>query len=197
MKDIAKFFFELGQLKKVKRSGWWSAGVKDPETVAEHGYRATIVARVIAELENADVNKVTTMVLIHDISETRINDMHKIGARHIDKSKAEKTAFKEQLERLPKKIADEFLALYKEMEKMKTKEAIIVKDADLLECAIQAKEYLDIGYKDAQDWIYNVEKGLKTKSAKEILKIVKKMDSNEWWHGLKYIGHIPGSKHKH
>ncbi len=196
MKDIAKFFFELGQLKKVKRSGWWSAGVKNPETVAEHSYRATMVARVIAKLENADVDKVTTMTLIHDIPEARINDISKLGARYIDKSKAEKTAFKEQLERLPKKIADEFLDLYKEMEKMKTKEAIIVKDADLLECAIQAKEYLDIGYKDAQDWIYNVEKGLKTKSAKEILKIVKKMDSNEWWYGLKYIGHISGSKHK-
>jgi len=197
MKDIAKFFFELGKLKMVKRSGWWSAGVKDPETVAEHSYRTTIIARILAELENADVDKVTTMILIHDIPETRINDIPKLGARYIDKDKVEKTAFKEQLERLPKKIADEFLSLYQEMQERKTKEAIIAKDADLLECAMQAKKYLDIGYRDTLDWIHNAEKGLKTKSAKEIIKIVKNMDSNEWWHGLKYIDHIKGSKHKH
>ncbi|PIX22726.1 MAG: HAD family hydrolase, partial [Deltaproteobacteria bacterium CG_4_8_14_3_um_filter_45_9] len=26
-KDIAKFLYEMGQLKRVKRSGWWIAGV--------------------------------------------------------------------------------------------------------------------------------------------------------------------------
>ena len=31
------FFAEAGLLKHIKRSGWWVAGVKDPESVAEHG----------------------------------------------------------------------------------------------------------------------------------------------------------------
>lgn len=196
MKEIAKFFFELGQLKRVKRSGWWTIGVDNPESVAEHVNRAAIIGRIIAELENADVNKVTTMLLIHDIPEARINDLHKLGSRYINKKKSERMAFEEQLQRLPQKIADEFLSLYDEMEEKKTKEAIIAKDVDLLECAIQAKEYLDKGYKEAQDWINNVEKGLKTKSAKEILRIVKKTNSNDWWKGLKYVDHIKDSEHK-
>ena len=187
MKNIAKFFFELGQLKKVKRSGWWLAGVKDPESVAEHSFRATIIARILAEMENADVNKATTMVLFHDVPEARINDLHKVGARYIDFEKAEVASLKEQVERLPKKIADEMAALYKEMLQGKTKEAIIAKDADLLECAIQAKEYLEQNYKDCENWIYNVGKKLKTKSAKEILKLIKKTNSNSWWYGLKHI----------
>ncbi len=196
MKDISKFFFELGQLKRVKRSGWWVAGIKDPETIAEHSFRAAIIARILAELEGADVNKVTTMVLIHDIPEARINDLHKVGARYIDFKKAEKSAFKEQLEKLPEKISKEFYSLFSELDKKETKEAIIAKDADLLECAIQAKEYLEQNYKDVENWINNVEKGLKTKSAKEILKLVKKGNSNDWWKGLKYVDHIKGSKHK-
>jgi putative hydrolase of HD superfamily len=196
MKNITKFFFEVGQLKRVKRSGWWLAGIKDPESVAEHSFRATIVARILAELEHADVNRVMSMILIHDVPEARINDLHKVGVRYVDFKKAEEDAFKEQLERLPKKIADEFLILFNEMREGKTKEAIIAKDADLLECAIQAKEYLEQNYKDAQNWIENIEKGLKTKSAKEILKLVKKSGSNDWWYGLKHIDHLLKNKAK-
>ncbi len=165
MKDITKFFFELGQLKRVKRSGWWAAGIKDPESVAEHTFRSVIIGRILAELEKADKDKVTMMLLFHDVPESRINDMHKIGARYIDIDKAGASAMKEQLERLPKRLGKEVLDNFNEMETKKTKEAIIAKDADLLECAIQAKEYLEQNYKDCENWIYNVEKRLKTKSA--------------------------------
>ncbi len=194
--EIVKFFVELGQLKRVKRSGWWLAGIKNPESVAEHSYRAAIMGKIIAELEGADSTKVMSMVLIHDIPEARINDLHKVGARYIDFQKAEKDSFKEQLDRLPKKIADEFYSLFMEMEEKKTKEAVIAKDVDLLECAFQAKEYLEQSYKDAENWIDNVEKGLKTKSAKEILKIMKKSGANDWWYGLKHIGHLLKNKAK-
>jgi putative hydrolases of HD superfamily len=196
MKDITKFFFEVGQLKRVKRTGWWTAGIKDPESVAEHSFRTIVIGKILAELENANSEKVVNMLMIHDIPEARINDLHKLGARYIDHKNAGKMAFKEQLERLPKKIADEFSVLYNEMEDKKTKEAIIAKDADFLECAIQAKEYLEQNYKDAENWIDNVEKGLKTKSAKEILKLVKKSGSNDWWYGLKHIDHLLKNKAK-
>jgi 5'-deoxynucleotidase YfbR-like HD superfamily hydrolase len=194
MKKIAKFFFELGQLKRVKRSGWWAAGIKDPETVAEHSFRSIIIGKVIAELEGADSNKVVNMLMFHDIPETRINDLHKIGARYVDYKVPESKALKEQMQNLPKKISDEILNNFKEMHDKKTKEAIIAKDTDLLECAIQAKEYLEQNYKDCDNWISNVEKQLKTKSAKLILKEIKKTNSNSWWYGLKHIKEL--LKHK-
>jgi putative hydrolase of HD superfamily len=31
LNDIAKYLYEIGQLKRVKRSGWWMAGITDPE----------------------------------------------------------------------------------------------------------------------------------------------------------------------
>ena len=59
--------------------------------------------------------------------------------------------------------------------------------ADLLENAFQAKEYIEIGYKDAQNWIDNIRTILKTGSAKKLLDEIEKTSSNEWWKNLKKI----------
>lgn len=187
MKEITKLFYELGQLKRVKRAGWWMAKIDEPESDAEHGLRTVMIGRILAQLENVDYHKVADMLLFHDLHECRINDLHKVGRRYINHDNAKKAAFKEAISRLPKDMADHFYNLFLEFEDKDTPEAIVAKDADLLECAIQAKEYVEIGYKDAQNWIDNVTKRLKTKSAKKILDLVKRTDSNEWWKGLKNI----------
>nr|GID85867.1 hypothetical protein Ade03nite_47910 [Actinoplanes derwentensis] len=41
---IAAFGYELGLLKRVRRTGWWHAGVRDPESVAEHTMRTAQLA---------------------------------------------------------------------------------------------------------------------------------------------------------
>jgi len=187
MQNIANFIFELGQLKRIKRSGVWLIGVKDPDTIAEHVFRSTIIARILAELENADINKVTTMCLLHDIPETRINDIHKVGAKYLDFKTAEKNSMKDQLTQLPSKLSKEMQLLFSELEERKTKESIIAKEADYLEMAFQAKEYLEQGYKDAQNWIDNVEKVLTTNSAKKLMKLLKKTSYNDWWKDLKKV----------
>ena len=187
MKNIANFIFELGHLKRVRRSGSWLMGVKDPESVAEHAHRATIIGRILAELEKADTNKVTTMLLLHDVPETRINDIHKVGARYLDFKKAEVASLNDQVKNLPDNLSKEMKNLFLELEERKTKEAIIAKEADYLEVAFQAKEYMEQGYKDAQIWIDNVDKVLVTKSAKELMKQLKKTSYNDWWKGLKKV----------
>ncbi|MBI1970003.1 HD domain-containing protein [Candidatus Woesearchaeota archaeon] len=192
--DLAKFLFEAGQLKKVKRSGWWLAGIKDPESVAEHVYRAAILGMILAEMEKADASKVVKMILFHDLPEARVNDSHKVALRYLNTEAAEKQAFMEQTERLPPELAKEVQALYEEWEKRESKEAIIAKDADLLECAIQAKEYLQQHYKDCENWIENGKKQLKTESAKKIMEAIEKNSANSWWYGLKHIKEL--LKHK-
>jgi len=187
MKNILNLFFEFGQLKRVKRSGWWTAGIKDPESVAEHTARTCFIGYIISKLENVDSGKVVLMLVSHDLSESRINDKDKIEARYIDGKIGEKKAFEDQTKNLPKNIREELLSLQQEFDECTTKEAIVAKDADYLECAVQAKEYLDIGYKKAEDWINNVGKVLKTKSAKEIFALIKNSDSLGWWKGLKKL----------
>ena len=186
IKKITNFIFELGALKHVKRSGWWIINIKDPENVAEHSFRAGIIGYILAKLEKADINKVAMMSLFNDLHEARLNDLHKIGQRYIDFKKAETKAHKEQTEELGE-IGKEIFSLHKEYQEQKTKEAIIARDADLLENAYQAKEYMEIGYKDAQDWIDNIRKIIKTDSAKKLLDEIEKTSSNDWWRNLKKI----------
>jgi len=92
---------------------------------------------------------------------------------------------KEQIENLPENTKSELLDYFISYRKDKTKEGIIVRDADLLENALEAKEYLDKGLKHAQNWIDNIKKALVTNSAKKILIEIENSDPYEWWQGLK------------
>ena len=186
MKDITNFIFEMGALKNVKRSGWWTINVKDPENVAEHRFRSGLIGYFLAKLESADVHKVTLMSLFNDLHEARLNDLHKVGHRYINFRTAETAARKEQSESLGE-MGKEIFELHQEFMDQKTKESLVARDADLLENAFQAKEYLEIGYKDAQDWIDNIQKVIKTESAKLLLNELIKTSSNAWWKDLKKI----------
>lgn len=187
MVAISKFFYELGTLKRVKRSGWWTINVKDPESVAEHSFRAGVIAYILARMENLNKERalhVAFMTLCNDLHETRLNDLHKIGHRYIDFRAAETVAHKEQTETIGD-IGQEIYALHEELKHQKTKESIIARDADLLECFAQAREYIKIGYEDAQDWLTNIHQLLVTPSAKKLAKELEKTDPNDWWQGLK------------
>lgn len=179
--EIAKFLFEVGQLKRVKRSGWWVAGVKDPESVADHSYRAIVIAYFLAKLEKADPGKTALMVAVHDFPETRINDLHKLGQKYIDSRAAEERVLADQMSTLPAAIAHEVRDLHEDYANDKSKEGIIARDADLLEVLVTAKEYMEIGYKDTADWIKNARKLLRTNAAKAIADSIISSESKEWW----------------
>jgi len=186
VKEIVKYLFEAGQLSEVKRSGDLLIGIENPQTVAEHSFRAAIVAYMIGKMENINAEKAALTILFHDMPETRISDIHKVGQRYIDSKAAEKKAFEEQIALLPEEIKKSIKNLdYGNGDS--SPEGIVARDADLIECALQYKAYLEKGHKDAQDWLNNIRKILKTKSAKQMLDEIEKSDPNEWWKGLKKI----------
>jgi len=182
---IAKFLYEVGQLKRVKRSGWWIAGVKDPESVAEHTFRAAVIAYVLARLEGVDTGKAVLMALFHDLPEARTNDAHRIVRRYADWRGVDQKAMTEQSKRLPDAVANEVISFFKEFEKEVSPEAKLARDADLLECLIQAREYQALGYQDVADWILNAQTALMTESAKAIAAECLRTEPKEWWQGLK------------
>lgn len=183
---ITDFLYETGQLKRVKRSGWWLIGIDDPESVAEHSHRAAIIGYFLAKMEKVDINKVVLMCLFNDMHESRLNDLHKVGQRYINFREAETKAHKEQTQELGD-AGKEIFSLHEEFQAQKTKEALVARDADLLENALQAKEYMKIGYADAQNWIDNIWKVVRTESGKNLLCWIEKNDPNDWWKGLKRI----------
>lgn len=185
LKNTVNFIFEINQLKRIRHVGFKHAGVRDPDSVAEHVMRAAQIGYILAVMEgSANPERVATMVLIHDNGEARIGDQDKLSARYFNTKKSERDAIAEQLVNLESSIGQTWLSYFDEFENRNTKEGIIAKDADWLEQAFQAKEYVDLGYEAAQDWIDNVEKALETDSARKILKDMKNTKFTDWWRGL-------------
>jgi len=178
------FFAEAGLLKKVKRSGWWVAGIKDPESVADHSFRTAVIGFYLAQVEDADPYKVMSMSLFNDIHEARINDLHKMGHFYIDFKEAEKKVFKDQVAHVNKKVKTQLEKIRNEYDTQETKESLIARDADILECLIQAKEYFDSGQLEAEHFFRKAPGFLKTSSAKKIWKRIKKWDSSDWWQSV-------------
>ena len=183
--DLAKYMYEIGQMKRVQRSGWWLAGIPDPESVAEHSFRTAILGYILASLEGADPMKTTMLCLFHDTHETRINDLHRVAKRYIATDTGEQEAFSEQVERLPEKIASDVRSFISNYEGKESLESKVAHDADLLECLIQAREYQSQGYADVQDWIVNCQRGLKTASAQQLAEECLETEPKAWWQGLK------------
>jgi putative hydrolase of HD superfamily len=113
---LAQFAFEMGVLKRLRRSGWWHAGIRDPESVAEHSLRVSQLAALISAQEGADP-------------------------------------------------AREAVAEY---EAQATPEARCARDADKLECLLQAIEYRAAGNTGVQGWIDSSRNGLTTSTAQRI-----------------------------
>jgi len=186
-KKVVNFIFELNQLKRQRHTGFQMAGVKNPDTVAEHVMRAAQIGYILAVMEGVNPEKVACMLLVHDNAEARIGDQNKVSSRYFSKHDGEAQAMVEQLKALDGEIEKKWNSYYNEFEKRATKEGVVAKDADWLEVAFQAKEYLDLGYRSSIDWINNVERALETRSAKKLMKEMKRTEFSDWWQGLKHM----------
>jgi len=181
---VLNFLAEAGQLKRVKRSGWWVTGIKHPESVAEHCFRCAVLGYLIARAEKADPYKVLMMCLFNDIHEARINDLHKVGHRYINFKKAEDKAYSGQISGLPGPVRLEMAVMRSQYSGQSTREAVIARDADILECILQAKEYLDAGNLHTRNFMSVGEKYLKSRFARKLFLRLKKWDSSRWWREL-------------
>ncbi|MDO8538251.1 MAG: HD domain-containing protein [archaeon] len=179
--NLLSFIHELGHLKKVKREGWRLSGVEFPESVADHSLRVAQIAFILAKKENfPNPFRVCTMSVFHDIVETRIQDIHKVANRYMKID--EEQAMHEQTHYLGE-IGKEIFDLCKEAKEKTTIAARIAKDADILECAFTAKEYLELGY-DSKEFLDCADR-LKTKTAKQLLHKLQKSKAKKWWKDLR------------
>jgi putative hydrolase of HD superfamily len=182
---IANYIFEAGMLKRVKRSGWWAEQIKNPESVAEHSWRASVLAFILANLEGFDdesANRLCTAAAFHDMHETRLLDLNKITARYLSVGDSiEKKVERDQVQGMNANLKDSLLGVMR----LSDDERIILKDADYLECAFQAKEYL--GDEGAKIWLDNITERIRTKSAKSLMADLRKTNPSEWFSGLKKL----------
>lgn len=178
------FFAEAGLLKRVRRSGWWVAGIDDPESVADHCFRCAVIGFYLAHMEGADPYRVLAMTLFNDIHESRINDLHKMGHYYIDFKAAEKRVFKDQVSGLPCKVRTELESVREDYDGQASLEALVARDADILECLVQAREYEDNGQRVARKFLKRGPGFLKTASARKLWEDLAIWDSTVWWENV-------------
>lgn len=167
----ADLIFELGTLKRAKRTGWWIAGVKDPESIAEHSFRTVIIGTMLAAMEGADPARVALLCALHDTQETRVGDIPHIGRRYVEATD-NRAVTEDQTASCSTPVAEVFRTAVAEYEEGSTHEAIVARDADKLECLVQAAEYRHQGVTTVEPWIENSRAALKTDSAQNLAEAI-------------------------
>jgi putative hydrolases of HD superfamily len=176
---LASFGYELGLLKRIRRSGWWHVGVRDPESVAEHSMRVAQLAAMIAAEEGADPARASFLALWHDSQETRTGDLPHTAGNYLTKPEPRQITA-DQTAELPDRSREMVRGAVDEYESRKTAEALCAKDADKLEMLLQAVEYRDIGVQRVDGWIASAREGLKTRTAQRIAEAAVDLSPLAW-----------------
>ncbi|MEU7186594.1 HD domain-containing protein [Streptomyces sp. NPDC045369] len=123
----------------------------DPETIAEHSFRTAVIGAVLAMMEGADPAKVALMCTFHDTQETRVGDIPWVGRRYLKAAKSEDVTADQVADAHPA-VAVGVRAVVEDYANGDSLEVAVAHDADELECMIQGIEYLEQGYRNAQEW---------------------------------------------
>ncbi|MEX1019277.1 MAG: HD domain-containing protein [Litorilinea sp.] len=164
----------INELKRVPRSGWLLAGIRTPESVADHTCATALIAMCLAEAMNQDFaaaglaspldeGKVARLALLHDFAECVLTDLPLRAAEVL--TKPVKHAAEAQVMRnifVPvanngTQTAQEAsppaaLALWDEYRDTASPEAALVHDADKLELVFQALSYEQQGQRNLNDY---------------------------------------------
>ncbi|MFF1819287.1 HD family hydrolase [Kribbella sp. NPDC058245] len=161
------FAYEMGVLKRLRRAGWWHVGVRDPESVAEHSLRVAQLAALIAAEEGGDPARAAYLGMWHDSQETRIGDIPHSARPYIEVASNERIT-EDQVAGLPDTAAKSIREAVAEYQTQDTLEARCAKDADRLECLLQAVEYRESGYTRVDGWIESSRTNLRTDFGKRL-----------------------------
>ena len=188
LKQVSQFLYEVGTMRKVARMHRQTLLTDDmSDNIATHTFRVVVIGFFLAKMEGADPFKVMLMCLLHDMAEARTNDHNWIHKRYVVEH--EDQVLDEQLGKLP---YGEFAEVAREYSKRESPEAVVAKDADILDQVLLLREYVWQGNREAQEWLdgkrekqpYNYLKYLTTESAKTLGKAIYDEEPSSWWRDL-------------
>ncbi len=186
-KKIIRFANMVGKSKQILRSGWVREKIKNPESVAEHSFRLSVLSMVLGDQLGVDREKLTEMAILHDLGEVITGDLVWSRGKFIDiKKRSEKEEFeKKGIEKIFKiiGISDKYIGLYKEMIERKSEEAKIFWELDKLEMAIQALEYEKSQNKKLDEFFINADLEIHSLFVKRIMREIlrqRKLSKARW-----------------
>jgi putative hydrolase of HD superfamily len=179
MERIARFLFEAGILKRTPRSGWHFLPGSPDESVAEHSFRATLIAWTLAQMDgSADPARTMELALVHDLAEARTGDLNYVHQKYaaVDEARAEADLARD----LP--FEGDLLSLLAEYRDRSTPESLLAHDADQLEMLLSLKERLDGGVTAAAEWIPAVQRRLHSATAQQLADAILTGNTQDWWY---------------
>jgi putative hydrolase of HD superfamily len=169
---LLDFLRAAGRLKTVRRQGWVDRSVPDAESVADHTFRAMVMAWVLGRDAGLDTDRLLKLMLLHDLPEVEAGDAtpygeilsstdelaeivphwrelvspEQLAVTKRQKRKAEEKALEKLASDLPEALALEIRELWIDYTERRTPEAKFAAQIDKLEAALQAIEYRDAGH---------------------------------------------------
>jgi putative hydrolases of HD superfamily len=176
-KGIVNFFFELGMLNKIQRSGFQFLG-SGRQSVADHSYRVAMIGYSLSHLVRpSDPFRIVCLCLFHDIPEARTGDLNYVNKQYVNAN--ETRAVSDLARSLP--FGADLKAVLEEYRKGETLEAQLAHDADQLDLILELKEQNDLGNNYAQGWIHFALKRLRTDIGRRLADEILGTDSSSWW----------------
>jgi putative hydrolases of HD superfamily len=179
LEGMIGYLYELGLLKRLPRAGWLVAGIDQPESVAEHSFRTAIIGYLLAGIEGADPARTALLCLFHDTQESRIGDVPLVGKRYVVTAPNPQVTA-DQVAGFPEEIGEAVRALVDGYERQDSAEARLARDADKLECLIQAREYQAQGH-DVQPWVESAAAALRSETARRFADAFRQARPDQWW----------------
>ncbi len=75
VKNMIQFLRHINKLKHLYRTGWVNSAVSQPETVASHMWRMSIMSMMIPPCANVNREVCLKMCLVHDLAESMVGDI--------------------------------------------------------------------------------------------------------------------------
>ena len=142
-RSVLEYYVLCNKLKDIVRTGWkdWGVSRDRVESIAEHifGVQMLAIAMYSQYNYNIDLQKVLTMLAIHELEETIIGDLTQFQIDRKTKEEMGHKAIKEILSKL--NIGTSLEELILEFDARQTPEAYFAYECDKLECDIQCKIY--------------------------------------------------------
>ena len=142
-KNVIEYYVLCNKLKDIVRTGWkdWGVSRVRVESIAEHifGVQMLAIAMYSEYGYEVDLQKVLTMLAIHELEEIIIGDLTQFQIDRKTKEELGHKAIKEVLSKL--NIGDNLENLILEFDERQTPEAQFAYQCDKLECDIQCKIY--------------------------------------------------------
>ncbi len=176
---IVQFAYEIGAARTKPRA-WQFNLMEDMANVAEHTYRTTFLAMLLAVMEKADPFRAAVISMVHDCDEIRATDLTPYQKPYvtIDSEKAVTDTFQGT------PLAELATVLFKEYKAKETTEAKCVKDADILDAILEIMEITTRGshylQQDSTDKMVQRRGALRTASGRLLFDEIVSGKVNPW-----------------